>query len=204
MTDKQDITTLTNPIEIIALIEADTQAQENQPMNDKEDKPTAPTPEPHPYADSLSAIFDAIFTLITPRIEAMVEEKVTRILSTKATLHVLDETLKEQISEQIGRAMDAHLYEYDHDVYGRYDRRLDGIESTLENMPSEETIRDMAETAAINALEDFDMTEKIEEALDNYDMDDKLTEALDNREDIVTVDTLRDALSNVTINMNNY
>ncbi len=154
--------------------------------------------------DEIASLGLALFSSLMPLINRMVEQKFAEMVDSAKTLNMLNETMEAKISEQIAHAINQHEYTYDHDDYDRYDRRIDEMESQLEGLPSEDKLKNMVKRAANAALEDFDLDDKIRDALDNYDMDDKITEALDNREDIVTIDTLKDALRGVSISLHNY
>ncbi len=186
---------ITNPTLIAQLIEADTQAQENQPMNDttKEETPQ--------LGDEIASLGLALFSSLMPLINRMVEQKFAEMVDSAKTLNMLNETMEAKISEQIAHAINQHEYTYDHDDYDRYDRRIDELESQLEGLPSEDKFEKMVKRAANDALEEFDLDEKISDALDNYDMSSKIDDALSDREDIVTVDGLAEALRHVSIKM---
>lgn len=200
---------ITNPTLITQLIEADTQAQENQPMNmplnltpgeqavlDQINKQNTLTP-----ADDVTALAMALMGGLMPIINRMVETKFAALVANHHTLKQMDENMEQFISDMIEERITSHASEYDHDEFERAVSVIDNsLDDKIERAISDYDFSDQINNA-IDAY-DFDFSDRISEAIDDYDMSDKINDALEDSEKIVTTDGLAEALRNVTIRLN--
>ena len=104
---------ITNPAQIVALIEADTAAQESQPMNTETSTPS--TSPPSTLRDDVSALAMALTGAFMPIINRIVEKKFAQLVENHRTLALMDESMTARVVELINTRMEDHEREYDHD-----------------------------------------------------------------------------------------
>ena len=100
-----------------------------------------------------------------------------------------------KIEEIVERQLSEHRSDYDHEYIHSFDSRLEDVETQLEHQPDEDRIIRIAQEAVRDVIDEV-IDERVESAisseLDNYDISDKIEEYLGDN-NYITAENLREA-----------
>ena len=161
----------TTPVELDKLFEAEearTLHLERPPYLD-----TAETILPKPALIHRKSIDEMLREMINEQIDKLVEEKVSAIMSSHATIALISQEQREMMEEMVSDAIDVHLSDIDHDEFCTKEQAEEIAEEAIIETNIENAVKrtishsNIVEDIVDSRIDDIDWEEKVREGLVN-------------------------------------
>ena len=161
----------TTPVELDKLFEAEearTLHLERPPYLD-----TAETILPKPALIHRKSIDEMLREMINEQIDKLVEEKVSAIMSSHATIALISQEQREMMEEMVSDAIDVHLSDIDHDEFCTKEQAEEIAEEAIMETDLENAVKrtishsNIVEDIVDSRIDDIDWEEKVREGLVN-------------------------------------